>query len=118
MVLDESCDVRDAGQLLVFLRGITQDFKITEKLAASRSMKGMTTGSDLFKEVDACMAKLGLKWGKLVGVTTDGCANLTGKNVGLLKQIQDKVPELGTEHTLVLIHCITRYISMRCAGLS
>ena len=105
-MLEESCDVRDTAQLLVFLQGIRQDFKIMEELAALRSIKGKTTGSDLFKEVDACMVKLGLKWDKLVGVTTDGCPNLTGKNVRLLKQIQDKVTELGSEHKLVLIHCI------------
>jgi len=71
----------DTAQLLVFVRGITPDFKITEELAAMRSMKGTTTGSNLFTEVNACMDTLGLKWDRLAGVTTDGCPNLTGKNV-------------------------------------
>ncbi|KAL0152383.1 hypothetical protein M9458_052106, partial [Cirrhinus mrigala] len=74
------CDVRDTAQLLIFLRGITKDFEMTEELAAMRSMKGTTTGSDLFTEVNSCMEKLGLKWDKLTGVTTDGCPNMTGKN--------------------------------------
>ncbi|KAF1374389.1 hypothetical protein PFLUV_G00228590 [Perca fluviatilis] len=52
-----------------------------------RSMKG-TTGSNLFTEVNACMDTLGLKWDRLAGVTTDGCPNLTGKNVGLLKLLK------------------------------
>lgn len=39
--------------------------------------------------------KLGLKWDKLTGVTTDGCPNLHGGDVGLLKRIQDKVTETG-----------------------
>ena len=34
LALDESCDVRDTAQLLIFLRGITADFQITEELAA------------------------------------------------------------------------------------
>ena len=69
--MDESCDVRDTAQLLIFLRGITRDFKLTEELAAVRPMKATITGSDLFTEVNACMDKLGLKWDKLAGVTTD-----------------------------------------------
>lgn len=105
LALDESCDVRDTAQLLVFVRGIT-DFKITEELAAMRPMKGTTTGSDLFTEVNACMDTLGLKWDRLAGVTTDGCPSLTGKNVGLLKRMQDKVSEIDADQKLVFLHCI------------
>ncbi|CAB1451177.1 unnamed protein product [Pleuronectes platessa] len=46
---------------------MTKDFAITEELAAMRSIKGTTTGSDLFMEVTACLDKLGLKWDKLAG---------------------------------------------------
>ena len=38
LALGESCDVRDTSQLLVFVRGI-KDLKMTEELAAMRSMK-------------------------------------------------------------------------------
>ncbi|KAK5918743.1 hypothetical protein CgunFtcFv8_003480 [Champsocephalus gunnari] len=31
LALDESCDVRDTAQLLIFLWGITRDFKLTEE---------------------------------------------------------------------------------------
>lgn len=83
LALNESCDVRDAAQLLVFVHGLTKNFEMTDKLVAMRSVKGTMTGSDLFTEVNAHMNKVGLKWEKLVGVTTDGCPNLTGKNIGL-----------------------------------
>lgn len=106
LALDESCDIRDTAQLLIFLRGITADFQITEELAAMRSMKGTTTGKDLFMEVNACLDMLGLKWDKLVGVTTDGCPNLTGKNVGLLKRMQDKMTEINPVQKLIFLHCI------------
>lgn len=66
-------------------------------------MKGTTTRSDLFRELNACLDKLGLKWDKLAGVTTDGCPNLTGKNSGLLKRMQDKVTENNQ-----FLHCILR----------
>ena len=72
LALDESCDVLHTAQLLVFLRGITQEIKITEELAAVRRIKGTTTGSELFNVVNSCMDTLELKWERLVGVTTDG----------------------------------------------
>lgn len=52
------------------------------------------------------MDKLGLKWDKLAGVTTDGCPNLTVKNVGLLKRMQDEVTEMNLEQKLTFLHCI------------
>ena len=47
-----------------------------------QSIKGTTTRRNLFTEVNPCSDKLGLKWNKLAGVTTDGCPNLIEKNVG------------------------------------
>lgn len=57
MALDESCDVRDTAQLLIFVRGITADSHTTEELAAMQSKSGTTTGSDLFTKVNACFDK-------------------------------------------------------------
>ncbi|XP_072412142.1 general transcription factor II-I repeat domain-containing protein 2A-like [Chiloscyllium punctatum] len=106
LALEENCDACDTAQLLILVRGITTDFKITEELAAMQSMKGTTTGNDLFTGVNACLDTLGLKWDKLVSVTMDGCPNPTGKNVGLLKRMQDKVTEIDPEQKLVFLHCI------------
>ena len=94
LALDESSD----AQLLIFLRGITPDFE-TEELASVQSMKSTTTGTYLL-EVNKCVAKLGLSFEKLSSVTTDGCPNLTGNNIGLLKRIQDQVAEI------IFLHCI------------
>ena len=55
LALDETCNVRDTAQLLIFLRGITVDFQIMEEVAAMQSTKGTTTGNDIFREVNACL---------------------------------------------------------------
>ncbi|GCC32915.1 hypothetical protein chiPu_0011379 [Chiloscyllium punctatum] len=88
--LNESCDVRDTARLLILVRGITTNFEIMEELEAMQLIKGTTIGNDLFTEVNACLDMLGLKRDKLAGVTTDGCPNLMGKNVGFLKRMQDR----------------------------
>ena len=49
IALDESCDVGDTSQLLVFLvfvRGVDSEFNITEYLAALLSLYGTTKGTD------------------------------------------------------------------------
>ncbi|XP_063802305.1 general transcription factor II-I repeat domain-containing protein 2B-like [Pseudophryne corroboree] len=71
-----------------------------------QSMKDTTTGKDLLEAVNQCVSKLGVEWEKLAGVTTDGSPNLTGKNIGLLKRIQDQVSEKNPELKIVFLHCI------------
>ena len=91
--MDESNDVKDTTQLLIFIRGINDNFEITEELLAMESLKGQTRGEDLFIKVSGVIDKFKLPWSKLVNVTMDGSPNLTGKNIGLLKRLQDKMKE-------------------------
>jgi hypothetical protein len=47
VALDETTDITDTAQLAIVIRGIDDDFKITEEMAALCPMKGTTKGSDL-----------------------------------------------------------------------
>ncbi|XP_068613487.1 general transcription factor II-I repeat domain-containing protein 2-like [Brachionichthys hirsutus] len=105
-----------AARLLVFVRGITKDFKITEDLVTVRSTTGTAPGSDAFAAVSASLEKLGLRWDRLVGVTTDGSPNLTGASAGLLKRMQDRVSEVNPEVTLVFLHFIVHQ-NVLCASV-
>ncbi|XP_068103334.1 general transcription factor II-I repeat domain-containing protein 2A-like [Hyperolius riggenbachi] len=102
---DESTDVSDVAQLLVFIRGVTPMFEITEELAAMKSMHGTTTGEDLFREVSEVINDLALDWSKLVGVTTDGAKSMVGRHNGLVARVSQKVIESNGSRPLGL-HCI------------
>ena len=52
LTLDESTDLTSTSQLLIFIRGVNLDFHITEELASVRSMRGTTTGEDIFFEAE------------------------------------------------------------------
>ena len=47
-----------------------------------------------------------LPWNKLTNVTTDGSPNLTGKNVGLLERLQDKMNEENAGVDITFLLCI------------
>nr|KAF6387667.1 hypothetical protein mMyoMyo1_008130 [Myotis myotis] len=69
-------------------------------------LKGKTRGEDLYDRVSTVIEKMKLPWSKLANVMTDGSPNLTGKNVGLLKRIQDKVKEENPNQDVIFLHCI------------
>ena len=77
--------IEDTAQLLVFIRGIDENFEITEELLSLEHLKDTTTGQDLFESVENCLDRSVLPLHKLANITTDGAPPLTGKNVGLIK---------------------------------
>ncbi|XP_070273135.1 general transcription factor II-I repeat domain-containing protein 2-like [Myotis yumanensis] len=87
LALDESNDVKDTAQLLIFIRGISDNFEIMEEFLAMEPLKGKTRGEDLYDRVSTVIKKMKLPWSKLANVTTDGSPNLTGKNESLCKSI-------------------------------
>ena len=58
---DESTDTADTAQLLIFLRGLDDNFCFTEELLDLRSLKGTTTDKDIFKAVFDAIDKMGPK---------------------------------------------------------
>jgi len=48
MAFDERTDINDTAQLLIFVRGISENFEITEELMSIESMKDTTNREDIF----------------------------------------------------------------------
>lgn len=76
------------------------------------SLKGKRRGEDLYNQVSAVIERMKIPWSRLANVTTDGSANLTGKNTGLLKRIQDKVKEENPDQGVIFLHCIIHQESL------
>ncbi|XP_059827475.1 general transcription factor II-I repeat domain-containing protein 2-like [Hypanus sabinus] len=112
LALDESNDVKDTAQLLIFIRGINNTFEITEEFLTMESLKGKTRGEDLYDRVSAVIENMKLPWSKLINVTTDGSPNLTGKNVGLLRRIQNKMKDENPDQDVIFLHCIIHQESL------
>lgn len=105
LALDESNDIADTAQVLIFIRGIDSNFEITEELCALQSMKGTTTAENIFMMVSESLSKLNLSWNKIRSVTTDGARNMVGSKSGVVARIKEKILEVDAE-PLMQFHCI------------
>jgi len=53
----------------------------------------------------------------MASLTTDGALALTGKNVGLVKLMNNKIKEEHPDHTLIPLHCVIHQESLCKAAL-
>eukprot|EP00057_Strongylocentrotus_purpuratus_P033080 XP_790061.2 PREDICTED: general transcription factor II-I repeat domain-containing protein 2-like [Strongylocentrotus purpuratus] len=118
LALDESTDISDTSQLLVFVRGVDADFSVYEELVEMRPMSGTTTGSDVAAVTIKGVENPGLQnsWGKLSGVTTDGAPAMAGARSGAVTKLIEHANEHGETgndglltsepHEIMRYHCI------------
>ncbi|XP_072392496.1 general transcription factor II-I repeat domain-containing protein 2-like [Diabrotica undecimpunctata] len=107
LALDESTDISSTAQLLIFIRGVTQDFEVLEELLGMCSLKGQTKGVDILNVLlDEC-SKTDLDLSKLSGVATDGAPAMIGVNSGLVTLLKKHLQEKNINaEDLMQFHCI------------
>jgi len=115
--MDESTDVCDTAQLLIFICGIDDNFNVYEELVDLCSLKGTTTGEDLFESIDKALNNLGLEWKKLVSVTTDSGKNMSGSNEGVVGRIKKNMLQNNYEIPMNF-HCIIDQEALCCKVLA
>ena len=98
--LDETTDVSNRAQLLVFVRYATKD-SIRSELLLSIEMRTTTKGEDVFKLVDNFFKENGLQWSKLVGCTTDGAPAMLGRKSGLQARAKAMSPSVISVHYFI-----------------
>ncbi|XP_075455203.1 general transcription factor II-I repeat domain-containing protein 2-like [Ascaphus truei] len=103
LAMDESTDLKDTAQLLIFIQGINRNFEITEELVGMCSLTGRTTGKEISTEVIKCMNdKLGIGYENLVAICTDGAPAMCGKHVGAVTLIEQFIGRQITKHHYII----------------
>lgn len=84
VALDESTDNHSIAQLAVFVRGVENDFSVTEELLDVISLKSTTTGEDMFLAVEEVFSDMQLSLECLYSVATDGAPAMLSEGVGFI----------------------------------
>lgn len=101
--IDESTDVSDTAQLIVFIRMLMNDFTSKEELLCMISLKERTRGLDIFNSFKERVTLMKLPLFKLVSITTDGAAAMTGRNNGFIALCRqdDDFPDFLSYHCII-----------------
>lgn len=105
IALDESTDISDTAQLLIFIRTVMEDFEIGEELLSMESIKDRTRGINICDAVCCSLDAYNVKLSSMVSVTTDGAPAMVGRKAGAVSLLNDKVANKGGEN-LIKYHCI------------
>ncbi|GFQ93904.1 general transcription factor II-I repeat domain-containing protein 2 [Trichonephila clavata] len=95
LALDESTDVSDTAQVLLYIRGVDKSYEVHEELLDMYSIHGTTTGRDIFKGVEMAINQKNLRWKNLKCITTDGGKNMSGKDKGVVALVSKAVENDG-----------------------
>ncbi|GBM62887.1 hypothetical protein AVEN_11348-1 [Araneus ventricosus] len=100
--MDESTDINDTAQLILFIRGVDENFEFTEELACMRSLKGTTKECDILSEFQEGLLTLKVPITNICNIMTDGAPNMTGKKSGFLGLFNQNYPG----NNVVFLHCV------------
>ncbi|XP_068242269.1 zinc finger BED domain-containing protein 5-like [Palaemon carinicauda] len=98
--LDESTDVTNCSQLLVYVR-FTQSNAAKTELLLSQDLSSTTTGKDIFNVLDNFFKQNELDWGKLVGCMTDGAPSMLGRKSGFQAHVKAVAPNATAVHCFI-----------------
>ena len=102
LALDESTDINDTAQLVIFIRAVTADFDIIEEFLDMASLSSTATEQDICEQVFKVVKKFKLNAAILCCVTTDGALSITGKTNEFITNFVNGV---GAQN-VVVSHCI------------
>ncbi|KAL4088775.1 hypothetical protein QTP88_023859 [Uroleucon formosanum] len=122
--IDESTDIANMAQLLVFIRFDRND-EIIEEFLFCKSLQTHTTSEIIFTTINEYLIEIDLPWSKCVGFCSEGAKAMTGRLTGVATRIKKVAPlsvqaqwlkfarENGINETLlkpsVSLFCLTHF---------
>ena len=98
--LDESADVTNCCQLLVYVR-FTQNDAVKTELLLNHEVSTTSKEKDIFNCLDNFFKKNELDWGNLVGCTTDGAPSMLGRKYGFQTHVKAVSPRVISVHCFI-----------------
>ena len=107
--LDESTDVTNCAQLLIFVRYVGKEG--VKEFLMNAALEATTKGDDIFQMVNSFFKQHGLKWENLRGCTMDGAPVMLGRKSGFRVCVIEVAPHVK------FLHCMIHRFALSCKVL-
>ena len=91
LAVDESTDINDSAQLLIFFRCLSSSFELCEDFLSMETLATRTRGEDPFIAIKNASIRSGLDLKYLWGICTDGAPAMAGNQQGFVTRFLDYV---------------------------
>lgn len=98
--IDESTDVTNMAQLLVFVRYDYHE-EIKEEFLFCKPLESNTKAENIFSVIDNYLSKIGVPWKKCVGICTDGAKAMYGHLTGLAAKVKKVARKCKRTHCVI-----------------
>ena len=98
--LDETTNVSNLSQLLVYIRYVA-DERINEEFLFCQPLEAISKAANIFQMLIDFFDKTKLSWCKLVGVCTDDAPAMIDANSGLVSVVKQKNPAIQGAHCMI-----------------
>ena len=108
-MFDETTDILDTSQLLIFVRGVNIKMKVTEDFLDVIVLKERTPDSNIKDAVVKCAEDHRLDLKNLIGIATDGAPLMVVRNAGAVTLILSHIDSLKegsrASDEMFICHC-------------
>ena len=105
LAVDDSTDIKDSAQLLVFIRSLSPRLDLCEDLLSKETLSFRTRGEDIFVPVKNIYLCNGLDLKNLRGICTNGAPAMTGNLQGFVARFSEYVSKEHDNKQLTNLHC-------------
>lgn len=99
--LDESTDINDMSQLVVFARIVSCDLRVSDEIFGLIPLETSTTAQDIFDALQKVFVRYSINSSDLVSITTDGAASMVGVRNGLVAKLKSENPLLFSTQCII-----------------
>ena len=106
LAVDESTDINDSAQLLIFVCCLSSSFELCDDFLSMETLATRTREEDIFIAVKNACIRSGLDLKYLRGICTDGAPATTGNQQGFVTRFSDRVSNEYDNKEPINLYCI------------